>query len=82
MSNLTKDMNVFTTDLAPFSNEDLLSFYRNAANTDCESIGHTKGEMNKRHARVFADELSKRGENVPDYYEAANAGKFNGRGSW
>jgi len=68
-------------DLASFSNEELLSFYCNAANTECGAIGHTKGQMNKNQAEAYAAELDNRGANVPDYYDAAKVGVYNGRGS-
>ncbi len=69
-------------ELDGFSNDELLTFYCNAANTDCTASGHTKGRMNSFQARLYAAELLARGESVPEYYEAASKGTFNGPGSW
>tara|TARA_R110000764_G_C10822653_1_gene361813 strand:+ start:165 stop:395 length:231 start_codon:yes stop_codon:yes gene_type:complete len=70
-----------SNDLVSFSKEELLSFYCNAAKTGCKALGHTKGQRNKNKAKEYAAELHNRGTNVPDYYDAAKAGVFNGSGS-
>lgn len=70
-----------TEELDCFSNDELLTFYCNAAKTDCSAIGHTKGHMNNFQAKLYAAELSAREESVPGYYEAARKGTFNGPGS-
>jgi hypothetical protein len=71
-----------TEKLDCFSNDELLTFYCNAAKTDCRSIGHTKADMNESKAKLYAAELSAREESVPTYSEAASKGTFNGPGSW
>tara|TARA_S200002703_G_scaffold147113_1_gene142677 strand:+ start:481 stop:714 length:234 start_codon:yes stop_codon:yes gene_type:complete len=71
-----------TEGLDGFSNDELLTFYCNAANTGCNASGHTKGRMNDIQAKFYAAELSARRESVPEYYEAAGKGTFNGPGSW
>jgi hypothetical protein len=69
------------SDLEEYSNEELLTFYQNAASTDCGSIGHSKGHRNKMAAQLYEAEMKTRKVDVPDYYVAASAGDFNGRGS-
>jgi hypothetical protein len=68
--------------LSSHATADLLICYRNAASTDCGAIGHTKGRMNANLAEDYAREISSRGTEVPEYYAAAEAGTYNGRGSW
>jgi len=64
------------------TNAELLEHYENAAATDCGSIGHTKGKMNEIAAKQYAAELINRKTSVPNYYAAAEKGKFNGIGSF
>ena len=68
--------------LSSYTTADLLIWYRNAASTDCGALGHTKGRMNANLAKHYAGEIASRGTEVPEYYLAAEAGTFNGRGSW
>ena len=68
-------------ELDGFSNDELLTFYCNAAKTHDNAIGHTKSHNNGVQAKLYAAELSARGEFVPEYYEAAGNGIFNGPGS-
>jgi hypothetical protein len=74
-------MYINTEKLDGFSSDKLLTFYRNAAATDCGAIGHTKGHMNCVEAKRYAAELARREVSVPDYYAAAEQGTFNGPGS-
>jgi hypothetical protein len=69
-------------NLTNLSNDELLQQYQNAAATDCGSIGHTKGKMNEIAAKQYAAELINRKTSVPNYYAAAEKGKFNGIGSF
>ncbi len=71
-----------TEKLDCFSNDELLTFYCNAAKTGCSASGHTKSRMNNFQAKLYAAELSAREESVLEYYEAASKGTFNGPGSW
>ena len=64
------------------TDEELLQYYKNAAATDCGSIGHTKGAMNKIAAKKYAAELAERKLSIPDYYVAAEEGTYNGKGSF
>lgn len=75
-------MRINLNQLESFSNEELLTFYCNAANTGCRAGGHTKAHMNELQAKKLAAELTNRSVTVPDYYEAASQGTFNGAGSW
>ena len=68
--------------LSSYTTTDLLIRYRNAASTDCGALGHTKGRMNANLAKDYAGEIASRGAEVPEYYAAAEAGTFNGQGSW
>lgn len=75
-------MHININQLESFSDKELLTFYCNAAKTGCQASGHTKGHMNELQARKLAVELTNRRVIVPDYFEAARQGTFNGDGSW
>ena len=60
---------------------ELLTYYQNAAATDCGSLGHGKGHRNEILAEKYADKLRSMGVEVPDYYEAAELGEYNGPGA-
>ena len=65
------------TQLATFSDDELITFYANAYETsDC--IGHIKHAQNKRAMQRYAAELAKRGvTEIPE-----RVGIYNGEGSY
>tara|TARA_R110002050_G_scaffold69642_1_gene150712 strand:+ start:292 stop:516 length:225 start_codon:yes stop_codon:yes gene_type:complete len=47
--------------LENFSDKDIIQFYHNAYTTECMSLGHYKGQMNRDAKVGYAIELNKRG---------------------
>ena len=69
-------------DLNSRSNDELLTYYSNACKTYYGAIGHTKSHWNEHHAQHYAEALTARKQPVPSMSKAADAGQFNGTGSY
>ena len=69
-------------DLSTDSDENLLEWLANAATTGAGCLGHHKGEMNKRYASSYEEELLRRGIKIPAREELYEVGVFNGPGSF
>tara|TARA_R100001086_G_scaffold247604_1_gene182304 strand:- start:1555 stop:1803 length:249 start_codon:yes stop_codon:yes gene_type:complete len=62
--------------------EELRECAYNAAATGCRCGGHYKAERNEANFHLFNMELRKRNEPELDYFDVAEKGSFNGKGSF
>ena len=69
------------SDLTRWTVKELRHFYANARTTDCQSIGHAKGNRNHQAAKLFQAELESRNAPVPNAEWVDDHGKFNGSGA-
>ena len=64
------------------STEMLYRHYANCCATAAEALGHSKATFNEGRAHYIAEELEKRGYEVPEPRVARYFGNFNGEGSY